>query len=282
MRKYILIVTILLFSFNSFAQYGLRFGLVGAVAFTGLKNSQDAGYDKKVLTLKPTTHFQRGIEFGYAWRYMGISSQLLWNTCGQKYTFGGNYAEDRLHYTSPSLQLNFNSNPRNDIRFSGYIGVAYGILTGYREVLQYSDPQTGALVKATIENNVGSVVDTNTITYNNSQWIYKKNDLSAYIGLGADFRLSKTMLLGVHARFNYGLQGIENNNKIPTKITSEGITYSSTIQPFYDIKAKFIADTDPNKVISRTSTNNVSEGIYVSLKYMMHSKNPLHYEMDGY
>jgi Outer membrane protein beta-barrel domain len=280
MNKIICTFLLLTIATISAAQQGGRIGVVGGVAFTAMQNADDQKAGNGTLQMLPTFGFQTGLEFGYSWRYIGVSAQLIKSQAGQRYNFMGQTQETRLNYVKPTLLIHFNSNPKETIRFSGFIGGAYGVLTSYKEISQITNPITKAITYTTIHNTDYTIQDTGIIQGTLSNGIYYKSDALAVAGLGIDCRVNERLLLGIHARMDFGLEKLENYDKIKQKFVANNVSYTYDYEYWRNRPSKYDYQTIYEKV--RPGSNNLLGGLYVSLKYILASKQVREYERYGY
>jgi hypothetical protein len=281
MNKLYSILVLLCIAASSNAQQGGRFGVLSGVAFTSMQNADDNKVGVNTLRMVPTFGFQTGIELGYSWRFVGISAQLVKSQAGQRYTFFNQTQETRLNYLKPTVLVNFNSNPKHTIRFSGFLGGAYGILTSYKEISQITNPINKAIIYTTIHNNDFTIQqDTSTINGTFSNGIYYKSDAMVVGGLGLDCRLSEKLLLGIHARVDLGLEKLENYDVLKQKYTVNNVAYTYDYEYWRYRPSKYEYQTIYNGV--RPGSANLLGGLYVSLKYIMMSKEVREYERYGY
>jgi hypothetical protein len=281
MSKIYSILLVLCIGLQVNAQQGGRFGVVSGVAFTSMLNADDSKAGVNTLRLLPTFGYQTGVEVGYSWRYVGLSAQLMKSQAGQRYNFFGQTQETRLNYVKPTVLINFNSNPKHTVRFSGFVGGAYGILTNYKEISQITNPITKDIVYTTINNSDYTIQQGNsTINGTLSDGIYYNSDAIVIAGLGLDCRLNEKLLLGIHARLDFGLEKLENYSILKQKYTVNNVPYTYDYEYWRYRPSKYEYQTIYNNV--RQGSSNLLGGIYVSLKYIMMSKEVREYERYGY
>jgi hypothetical protein len=262
------------------AQQGARIGVVIGAANTSMVNADDAKANDNILKLVPTFGFQKGLDFAYHWRFIGVGAQLMSSQFGQKYNFYGQAQQTRLNYIRPSLLIHFNTNPKRDIRFSGYIGGAYGMLNNYKEISQISNPLTKAITYTTFSNKEYTIADTSTINGTISEGIYYKTDASIIAALGLDFRFDKRWLIGLHARADYGMEKLENYDKVKQKFNIGTNVYSYDYEHWRNKPSKY--DYQPLYSNVRASSTNLAMGLYISVKYLLLSEAVKEYERYGY
>jgi Outer membrane protein beta-barrel domain len=262
------------------AQRGGRLGIVTGAASISMVNADDNATDKAKLKAIPTLGWQRGVEIGYAWRYFGVSMQLMHSQFGQKYLLGSNFAQTKLNYTRPTVLFNFTSNPKNDIRFSGFLGTAIGFLNSYSDMVQTVNPVTGMMTTTTFANKTFKISDTGTLSGTISDNVYFKTDNSLVVGLGAEFRFAERWLVGVHGRLDYGLEKLENYDNLKKKYSIGNQNYSTDYLHWVGKPNKYEYAPFYNSV--RKPSTNMAYGMYLSIKYIIPSKHILEYEMNGY
>jgi hypothetical protein len=262
------------------AQQGGRFGLLMGVNKVSMVNTDDDKVSTDILVKAPTFGFAKGIEAAYHWRWFGLGAQLTHAQTGQKYSYYGQTQETRLRYYKPTLLLHFNTNPKKDIRLSGFVGGAYGILNKYHEISQITNPVNGAITYTTFTNKEFSITDTGTITGTLSNGIYYNTDASFVAGLGVDFRLSTTWLFGIHYRMDMGMEKLENYDKIKQKYSINNVNYSYDYEHWKYRPSKY--DYQPLYTGVRPASTNMAHGIYFSLKYLLLSEAVKEYERYGY
>jgi hypothetical protein len=281
MRSILILFSLSFLSISAIAQRGGRLGMVYGVAKTSMQNKDDLAVDKKILQLLPTAGSQYGVEAGYAWRYFGVSMQIMRNHYGQAY-LRDNYltARTRLTYTRPSFILNFNSNPAKDVRICGYFGAGYGTLNKYKDVANYHNPATGAITTAEYANSNFTISDTNTVGGYLSSGIYYKSDVTAFGALGTEVRIDKRWLCNLMLRTDYGIEKLENYNKTKRTFVNGTATTTSDYEHWRYSTSKF--ERDVNYSTIRTASNNFAFGLYFGFKYIIPSKAILDYEIDGF
>jgi Outer membrane protein beta-barrel domain len=262
------------------AQRGGRLGIVTGAASIQMVNADDNAADKTKLKSIATLGWQRGVELGYTWRYFGLSLQVMNSQFGQKYMIGSNFAQTKLNYTRPTLLFNFTSNPRNDIRFSGFLGGALGFLNSYSDVSQTVNPITGMLTTTTYSNKTFTINDTGKLNGTLSDGVYFKTDNSLVVGLGAEFRFSERWLVAVHGRLDYGIEKLENYDNLKLKYSIGNQDYSKDYQHWRGKPSKY--EYSPFYSGVRKPSSNLAYGMYVSIKYIIPSQHILEYEMNGY
>jgi hypothetical protein len=283
LKKYTGVFVLLMLVVAAKAQRGGRIGLVTGVTSISLRNADDAKANENVLKNAPTLGFHKGIEVGYNWRYFGVYSQFNWMQNGQNYRLGSNYANTRLNYFRPTVLFSVNSNPRKRIRFSAQLGAAYGILNNYKEYSNTISPTTLSQVYTEYNNtSYMQVISNDTITGNIGKGIYFKNDISAIIALGAEFRFAPNWIVGLHARVDYGLENLENYDRTTITYKQSGVTgeFKSDYEHWRYTPSKF--SYDPFYFDVRKPSQNMSMGGFLSVKYILESKQILQYEMDGW
>ena len=280
MHKIFRVLILLALTLPTFAQQGGRIGIISGVANTSMVNADDTKADDRVFKLLPTFGFSSGIELSYNWRYFGVGAQLMKSQAGQRYNYYGQTQETRLNYIKPTFLIHFNSNPKNPVRFSGYFGAAYGILNSYKEISQITNPVTRAITYSTIQNKEYTMQDTGFIAGTLSDGIYYKSDASVVAALGADFKWSNSWLFGIHARLDMGMEKLENYDKLKQKYTVGATTYTYDYEHWKYRPSKF--DYQPTYNGVRATSTNMSMGIYVSIKYILMSKEVREYERYGY
>jgi hypothetical protein len=278
-----LVVALSIFTNNINAQRGGRLGVITGVSKISLNNANDKAAGESKLALLNTMGAHYGIEAGYHFRYFGVSAQLMRSQAGQKYMVGGiNPARTSFTYVKPTFLIHFNSNPKNEVRLSGYLGAAYAAMTNYYDIYTTPDPFTGGVRSAVWNNkNLTIASDTGLLKGNVNQQIYNTSDVHLVAALGIDVRLATKWLLGVHTRMDMGMQPIDNLNKLSFKYENPLIPSDLTYEPWKNIRHRFAAPDLTYKTI-RTETNNMSLGVFVSLKYLLFSAANYEYEMNGY
>jgi hypothetical protein len=262
------------------AQQGARIGFVSQAGIVGMVNADDDGADDAALKVLPTFGTQNGIDAAYHWRYFGIGAQLLYTRNGQKYNYFSQTAETKLNYIKPCLLIHFNTNPKNPVRLSGYVGGAYGALQNYAEISQITNPVTKAITYTTFKNNEFSIQDTGFVSGTLSEGIYYKSDASIVGSLGLDFRMSQRWLLGMHFRVDLGMEKLENYNKIKMRYEINNVPYTFDYEHWKNKITKF--ETQPLYNSVRKPSTNISYGVIVSLKYLILSEAVNEYERYGY
>jgi hypothetical protein len=276
-----LIIIICLFSNIAKGQRGGRLGMVTGVSAISINNPNDLAADDKKLAVLPTKGVHYGVEVGYNFRYFGISAQLLRSQAGQKYLIGSSLPEQtRFVYAKPTILFHFNSNPKNDVRFSGYLGTAYGMMTKFTEDTYFPNPVTGQITTSNWTDKQLTLTDTGVIKADVTQQIYATSDLSLILALGTEVRLAKRWLLGMHARMDMGLQPIENLNKLTLKYQDADLGSVINYEHWKNTPYKYTKDLTYTKV--RAESKNMSMGVFISLKYILFSGTIYDYEMEGY
>ncbi len=278
MKRIFILAIAVLFVFVANAQQGGRISaFTGAtkVSLTNADDSKAAG-----LQLLPTAAAQYGVEVGYGWRYFGIGFQLARFTNGQRYNYYGQFQKTCLQYVKPSFLLRFNSNPKNDVQFTGFVGGYYAALTNYKDESQLVDPVTKAITYNTIANKTFSLQDTGSIAGTISNGIYYSSDAGAIAGIGLDFRLTQTWHLGISARVDIGVEKLENYDKMQQKYTIGKTAYTYDYEHWRYKPSKF--DYQPLYNGVRASSTNMSTGVFVNLTYLLLSREVRDYERYGY
>jgi hypothetical protein len=280
MLKIIFSFLVLCVGLHANAQQGGRIGVIAGVANVSMVNADDAKTNPNILKMIPTFGFQKGLDAAYHWRYFGVGAQLMSSQFGQQYNYYGMHQQTRLNYIRPSFLVHFNSNPKHAIRFSGYVGGAYGILNNYKDVSQVANPLTKRITYTTYQNSEFSITDTSTISGTLDKGIYYASDASIIGALGADFRFNQRWLIGLHARVDYGMEKLENYEKIKQKYTINNTAYSYDFEPWRNKPSKY--DNQPLYSGVRTPSSNLAVGVYISIKYLLLSDQVLEYERYGY
>ncbi len=281
MRKTTQILALCLITLNVFAQRGARIGFLMGVGKTSITSADDKAAPANTLKLLPSGGYSFGVEAGYHWRFMNASIQFAQTKNNQSYNYFGNNAYTSLNYFRPTALIGFNSNMNKNVRFIGQIGAAYGLLTSYKEVVRGFNPVTGAITYEEFSNTNYTFRDTNTTTGTLSEGLYYKSDISAIVAIGMEIRMSKRWNLTLQTRVDYGLEALENYNKIKTTTTVNEITSTN---PNYEhwryTPYKFETDYFYNGV--RKPSKNLSIGGFFSFKYSIPSKKILDIEMDEF
>jgi hypothetical protein len=281
MIKYFSIIIVLLSSYvGVFGQQGARVGLVTSANLISMVNADDAAASDNVLKQLPTFGMQNGLDVAYHWRFVGIGSQFLFSQNGQKYTFYGQRAETKLNYFKPTLLIHFNTNPKNDVRLSGYLGGAYGILRNYAEISQITNPVTKAITYSTYQNKNFSIIDTGNLNGTISEGIYYPSDASVVGALGLDFRMNTRWLMGIHFRIDLGMEKLENYNKVKLKYSIDNVPYSFDYEHWKNRASKF--DEQNLYTAVRKPSTNLSYGAMISIKYLILNDAVREYERYGY
>jgi hypothetical protein len=275
-----LLVLLVCLHLGAHAQRGGRIGLVMGLANTKINNVNDANApDEKLLPIS-TLGWQRGIEFGYSWRYFGIGGQLMGSQFGQNYKLGNTNGSTKLNYIRPTVLVNGTTNTKNNVRGFIQFGGYYGILVTAKEMWTTRDPATGVLDQVTILNNLYTQTGTQNITGTLSNGIYYKSDAGVVAAVGGEFRFRPKWLIGITMRMDVGMESLENYNKEKLRYTVGTTSVSGDYEHWRNTPYKYRYESFYNGV--RTPSTNSALGAYLSLKYVLQSNTVLLYEMDGY
>jgi hypothetical protein len=281
MKRIICIGLFLVFAAQSFAQQGARVGLLTGVTSISMQNADDNAAKSRGLQLLPTYGFQFGGEFAYMFRYFGVGFQLTHTQAGQRYNYNDEFQKTSLRYIKPTLVAHFTSNPKNLVRFSGYVGGYFSSLYNYKEESQTNNPVTNAISYSTIHNNEYTVQDTGFARYQLNKGVYFATDAGLVAAIGADFRLDQNWMFGIHTRVDYGMEKLENYEKIKlTTIQDDGKTFTTDYEHWRRRRSKWDYQPGYNQV--RASSTNMSYGVFISLKYILLSNAVKEYERYGY
>jgi hypothetical protein len=281
MRKTIHLIILCLIAFNLQAQRGARVGLLMGVSNTRLLNADDAKANKSLLKTVPSFGYTYGAELGYHWRFVNMAFQFSGSQNNQNYAMNGQHGKTTLNYARPTALIGFNSNMNKKTRFIAQLGAAYGFLTSYKEFESRTNPVTDQIEYTEFTNNTFTIRDTGLTSGTISEGLYYKSDISAILNLGVEVQLQKRWVMAVSLRTDYGLENLENYNKIDLKITSITPEYRNQAYEHWRYTPyKFDTDYFYNGV--RTPSHNFAFGGFVSIKYSIPSKRILDIEMDEF
>jgi hypothetical protein len=271
---------LLLLSINSFAQRGGRLGVVMGAASVSINNADDKNAPDSVLLPIGTAGFQRGIEVGYMWRYVGISAQVMGSQFGQKYKLGNYNAKTSLNYIRPTILINATTTTKKDFRLTAQVGGYLGMLTTYKDVVQGANAITNEPEQTLIENFDYTTTGPDKLNATLSKPIYYNSDAGLVFALGGEFRFAPRWIFGMQARMDMGLETIENYDKLKFRYDLNGTPYSVDYEHWKNTPYKYRTDALYTGV--RKPSTNSALGGYLTIRYVLQSRTVMEYEMDGY
>lgn len=233
------------------------------------QDDSDAGPN---LDYEKTWGFAGGLTLGYNFTdYLGVGLDVLYSNQGQKYKgteSGENLtAQTTLNYLKLPLLLRFNSDPNSPVQFSFFAGPQANLLLSYRDKAEI----TGGGVATTLETQNQEFTETVSFLgikdmhkHNLTAKAYQPLTLGAVVGLGAGFKLTDELLLGVHVRFDYAFGDVENKD---SKVNGGG---GPAADPYWGVKPKYdFSLTGAPAGYQRPATHALTGGVMLSITYAL-------------
>jgi hypothetical protein len=192
LKKSLLTLVAGLFTFATFAQKGLEFGVYVTPQNTWIFNQQDFDADSR-LDFRPTIKMAFGASAGYNFTdNLGVQTGICYSSQGQNYksTIGSltsEFSADLTYLRIPVL-FKYNSDPSSSSSFLVNAGLDFGI-------------KTGATANLTSPTTSSSDISAN----------YNSMDIAAVFGFGAQFKLVENVYLTTMFRFSYSISTIESD-----------------------------------------------------------------------
>ena len=270
---------------NDVPVLGMQWGITGGGFTSMLNNRDDLNADQRLDPQMMNFTYAGGIEWIYWFqKTIGIGMQGLYWKGGAAYTgkdtISGltlNAKTDMTYLKFPVL-FHFKSYnryyPDRRTRFSAFFGpyIALLAMSSDQEKLTNS---AGQSTTYTIDNqNYEQAFSTGGATVKGklNGGIYNPVDLGFIVGLGAEVRLWRRTVVGLHLRSDIGISNVEHTKGLK-------ITYDSDPNKEYDFSpwngmyAKYnmpnATDYAKGFVANRPPTKNMSAGIFLTIrKYM--------------
>jgi len=271
-----LVLGALLLGGSSYAQEGtVKIGAALLPQSTWLLNQDDSDAGPN-LDYQTTWGFAGGLTVAYHFTdYLGVGLDVLYSSQGQKYKgteSGTNLsAQTTLNYLKLPLLFRFNSDPNSPVQFSFFAGPQANLLLSYTDKAEVTGGgitwtfETQNQEKTTTFSGPGTTfTDKTSLTAK----AYKPLTLGAVVGLGAGFKLTEELLLGVHVRLDYIFGDVENKDcKVNHPLAGVGATHQD---PYWEVKPRYnFSSTGAPAGYTRPSTQALTGGLMLSLTYAL-------------
>jgi len=293
MKKQLLSLILMTIGYMANAQYdytptgrndvpvmGMQVGLVGG-GFTSLMNNRDdINADQRLDPQMMNFSYAGGLEFIYWFQNtIGFGGQVLYWKGGAAYTGKDTFSKlsltgkTDLTYLKVPLLFHFKSYnryyPDRRTRFSAFFGPYVAVLSSYSENVSFKNEEGKTVYDKTISGENFEEGATGEIKAKLNGSIYNPIDLGFVVGFGAEVRLWRRTIIGLHLRADIGVSNVENTKGLK-------ITYDSDITKEYDYKqwagyySKYVlpnaADVALGFVPNRPPTKNFSAGAFLSIR----------------